>query len=671
MSISEENSFRNITDEIDIILNALPDAIILVNHEGKVVYWNPASERIFGYRSEEAIGKNLRQLIIPSRFHEDYVKGLEKFRSTGKGPIIGKNLEVIAFKKDGTEFPVEISLSLIKIKGVWHAMGIARDITERKEAERRMHDMNRLLKMFTENNTRKEFLDRAVMVISNHCGCRHAGIRVLDKNGNIPFESHDGYPEDFIACESPLSVRNDRCVCIRAITSLHDPQDAEVLTPNGSFYYHNFVDYLSRLGKEEKARYRGACALHGFRSIAVIPVRYHDRTVGLIHLADEKEGLFSKEVIEFIETLSYIIGEAITKFEAQEELARLASAAESAADAIVITDNMGLIQYVNPAFEQMTGYKKEEVIGRDIHMLDSERQGEDFYVQMREVLKRDGVWKGELINRKKDGTIYHEECTISAVKDSSGEIINYVAIKRDITEKLRLESIAETINTMNNIGYVFSGVRHEIGNPVNSIKMTLSMLKENLERFDITTIQRYLERSIDEIRRIEYLLKVLKNFNMFERMEPQEIEIRSFMDKFITIVKDDFSKQGISVSLHISPEVDYCYADPRALHQVLLNILTNACDALNGKKDPNISISVSNSSEMINIRIQDNGCGMTEEQLKNLFRPFYTTKPDGTGLGLVITKRMLTLMNGMIEIDSVKDKGTLVNILLPRYANGK
>lgn len=461
-------------------------------------------------------------------------------------------------------------------------------------------------------------------------------------------------------------VHNDQCVCIRAITTEPDPQDAEILTKNGSFCYHNFIKYVNKVTKNENTRYRGACAMSGFRSVAVIPIRYNEKKIGLIHLADERKGIFSQDILEFIETLSYIIGEAIAKFDTEEELARLASAAESAADAIVITDNRGLIKYVNPAFEQITGYSREEVMERNIHILDSGAQGEDFYAKIRDALKHDGIWKGELISKKRDGTIYHEDCTISAIRDPSGRIINYVSIRRDVTERIRLESIARSVNAMDSIGYVFSGIRHEIGNPINSIKMTLSMLKENFERLDISAIKEYLERSIDEIRRIEYLLKYFKSFNMYENMEIQSIPIQSFMNKFFSIIKEDFSKRGISVYLHQSSNADFCYADPRALHQVLLNILINAGDACNRKKDPIIFIDVSRNLDRINLKVKDNGCGMTEEQMRNLFKPFFTTKPNGTGLGLVIAKKMLTLMNGTIEIKSIKDKGTTVDIYLPR-----
>jgi PAS domain S-box-containing protein len=661
----------NKDDISQIILSALSDAVIVIDNEGKIVYWNPASEKVFGYNAEDTIEKKMEDLIIPLRFHEEYRNGLRGFISGGEGPFVGERLEVIAKRKNGNEFPAELSISPVQIKGHWHAVGIVRDITERKEAERRVHDTNSLLKMFTQNISRKTFLNEAVKLIRNHCGCGYAGIRVLDEKGNIPFESYDGYSEEFISCESPLSIYSDQCVCVRAISSRPDPQDANVRTQHGSFFYYDFVDFIGRLGEEEKTRYRGTCALHGFRSVAVIPVRYYEKMVGLIHLADEKVGVFSQGLIEFMETLSYIIGEAITKFDAQEELARLASAAESAADAIVITDNKGAIQYVNPAFEHITGYREDEVIGKSLHILDSGEQAEDFYMQIRETLRQQGLWKGKLLNRKKDGTIYQEECTISAVRDSTGDIINYVAIKRDITEKARLESIAEAVNTMNNMGYIFSGIRHEIGNPINSIKMTLSMLRGNISRFELETVERYLDRCIDEIRRVEYLLKAFKNFNMYEHLEPQHISIRSFMEKFLALIKNDFSRKDIDISLDVSQSADFCYADPRALHQVLLNILVNAGDACNGRKDPHISISVSGFSDLIGIRIQDNGCGMAEDQIRNLFRPFFTTKPDGTGLGLVIAKRMLAMMGGTIEIRSKKGEGTVVDIFLPRRSVSK
>src|SRR3970282_1845245 len=117
-----------------------------------------------------------------------------------------------------------------------------------------------------------------------------------------------------------------------------------------------------------------------------------------------------------------------------------------------------------------------------------------------------------IVSKKKDGAPYHEDCTISPVRDYTGKITNYVSIRRDVTDKLRFESIAEAVNTMNSIGYVFSGIRHEIGNPLNSIKMTLNVLKKNLDKYGKDHILEYIDRALSESARIEYLLKSLKNF---------------------------------------------------------------------------------------------------------------------------------------------------------------
>lgn len=351
--------------------------------------------------------------------------------------------------------------------------------------------------------------------------------------------------------------------------------------------------------------------------------------------------------------------------QAEEERVRLAAAAEAAAEAIVITDTRGIIQYVNAAFVKMTGFAKEQTVGSDLHMLDSGNQDVDFYRTLRDTLKRDGVWTGRLMNKKKDGTLYHEDCTYAVIKNPGGGIINYVSIKRDVTERLRLESIAEAVNTMDSIGYIFSGVRHEIGNPINSINMILGILKAKLDVFSKENIREYVDRMAAQLSNIEDLLKSLKNFNMYENQEPRNTQISSFIEKFLPLVKEDFQKKGIAIDTFVDTEAKRAYADPRALQQVLLNILTNASDAMNGRKHPKVTINVSKAGSMIRIRVEDNGCGIPEEKLKDLFKPFYTTKTHGTGLGLVIVKKMLAKMNGAVEITGRKDEGTRVDIFIP------
>lgn len=238
-------------------------------------------------------------------------------------------------------------------------------------------------------------------------------------------------------------------------------------------------------------------------------------------------------------------------------------------------------------------------------------------------------------------------------------------INRNITENKRLLAIAETMDLMKNLGYIFSGIRHEIGNPINTIKMTASVLKNNLERFSHQRVEEYIDRMLTETNRVEYLLKNLKNFNMFEELNPVEIDFTDFMSKFAGLVEPDYSHRGIRISTEVHPGVGKAYTDSRALHQVLLNICNNAADALQGTAEAAISITVSKKGKKIGIAISDNGPGINEMHLQEVMKPFFTTKPQGTGLGLSIVQKILSRMEGTIDIKSREVEGTDVFITIP------
>ncbi len=543
---------------------------------------------------------------------------------------------------------------------------LGQEIRERREIENHITIRNAFLNLLSGMSSRKEYLDAAVKLVRDWSGCRCAGIRMLDKDGNIPYESYTGFSSEFWESESNISVKHDQCACTRVITGKAEPQDAPLITPFGSFCCNNIVKFTAGLSGEEQKRFRGVCVRSGFASIGIVPVRYRDEIIAAVHLADEREGMLPDAFMEFFESITPLIGEAINKLNAEAERTRLAAAVESSADAIAITDTTWIVQYINAAFAQVTGYGGADIVGQHLGIL---REGSSDQMLSREIgmaLKQGRAWSGRLTSRRKDGRPYEEDVTISPVRNTAGEIVNYIATKRDITEKLRLESIAEAVNTMNNVGYIIAGVRHEIGNPVNSVKMTLNILKLNLNKYDHAAIREYIERSLAELSRIEYLLKSLKSFNMYENPELRNLQVAPFMEKLLALIRDDFSGRGISVALSAGGSCPVlCYADPRALQQVLLNILTNAADACESPEGGKILIEISGASGIIRMRITDNGRGMPEEQLRNLFKPFYTTKKHGTGLGLILAKKMLAKMNGTIAVSSGMHKGTAVDICIP------
>lgn len=250
--------------------------------------------------------------------------------------------------------------------------------------------------------------------------------------------------------------------------------------------------------------------------------------------------------------------------------------------------------------------------------------------------------------------------------DMEGKVVQVIQYCVDITAKKRLESVAEAANLMENLGYIFSGLRHEIGNPINSVKMALSVLSMNLEDYPLDTIREFIDRALSEISRVEYLLKALKNYSLFESPRIEPVHVGRFMHNFLALVKKDFTAKGITVSFEAADGDLWIMADHRALHQVLLNLLTNAADALINRPEPRIIISAAANCRLVRLAMSDNGCGMSAEECGNLFKPFFTSKPTGTGLGLVIVKKMLAKMGSTIQIDSRPQEGTTVNMYLPQ-----
>lgn len=237
---------------------------------------------------------------------------------------------------------------------------------------------------------------------------------------------------------------------------------------------------------------------------------------------------------------------------------------------------------------------------------------------------------------------------------------------QDITDQSRLDAIDEASEMMNNISYLFSGIRHEIGNPINSMKMAMTVLNNGLSRFSEDDIRVYLQRMGDDIARMESLLKSFKNFNMFEKPKTKAVDLADFFHSLTQLIGADVRNKDISISVDILPEARWAKVDSRALQHVAMNLLANAMDALDGRPVKSIKITGEAVGDVVMLSIADSGCGMSEELLRDIFKPFYTTKPHGTGLGMVISKKMLAQMNCGIEISSREGVGTTVTITMPR-----
>ena len=402
-------------------------------------------------------------------------------------------------------------------------------------------------------------------------------------------------------------------------------------------------------------------------SLTAAPFQYLEEVFALIVLED----VTREKKLE--EALERRVAERTAELAESEE--RYRKVLETAQEGILFLDPEARITFVNGSMALMLGYSEEELLGRSAYDFIEESSLPGFRARFFE--RQTGMAEQSDFRLKgRDGSTIFAIMSVNSRLDGEGRFIGYVSMVLDVTERRRLESVAQAASLMDNLGYVFSGVRHEIGNPINTLKITLAVLRKNVDIFPAEKTKSFLDQSMAEIGKMEFLLKSLKNFNMHEHLEPEKIALSAFLEKFLDLAEEDFSRKGIRVECGLPdnlPEKGITvHADPRALQQVLLNLMTNAADALEGTPQPVIRLHIQQiarqAGETVLIEVEDNGRGITEKDFKNLFKPFYTTKPKGTGLGLAIVKKMMIKMNGDVEISSREGRGTTVRLSLPAGA---
>jgi PAS domain S-box-containing protein len=301
------------------IENSIVTGILVLDRIGRLTHVNPAFCKMTGWSKEELVESMPpfvfwppEDLEIRSRSHQELIGG----------QVPNGGFEARLRRKNEGRFDALIMVSPLKdaqekVLGWVASVG---DIAERKETERRTSATNALLTLFSQKTSRKEYLEAVTDLIHSWSGCRCVGIRILDEKGFVPYESYVGFSQTFWEKENRISVHRDQCACIRVVAGDPDPQDLPMMTPNGSFHCDNTFKFVGQLSEEEKTRFRGVCIENGFLSVSIVPIRYRDKVLGAIHLADEREGQLPLKGMTFIESVAPLIGEAINRFNLEEEI---------------------------------------------------------------------------------------------------------------------------------------------------------------------------------------------------------------------------------------------------------------------------------------------------------------------------------------------------------------
>ena len=404
-------------------------------------------------------------------------------------------------------------------------------------------------------------------------------------------------------------------------------------------------------------------------------------------------GLMSAAMIE-VEGVPHVISitrDISGRKHAETEMRKLSHAIEQSPSAIVITDPAGDIEYVNPRFEQVTGYAAAEALGRNPRILKSDTTPAETYREMWQAISAGGEWRGELCNRRKNGELFWEFAAISGVKGESGEIEHYIAVKEDITERKKAEAVRDSLEAqlresqkMQAIGTLAGGIAHDFNNIIATI-----LGNTELARQDVPANSLALE-SLEEIRkagsRARDLVQQILSFSRRQPAERKLIALAPIVEESARLLRATLPAR-LSLEVHCAADVPPVLADATQIQQILLNLATNSMQvmgsgsgrigirldsvmldaALAGTHPELGALHARHPGRTARLAVSDDGPGIDAAILGRIFEPFFTTKPvgEGTGLGLSVAHGIAQVHEGAIVVDSQAGKGATFTLYLP------
>ncbi len=609
-----ERRFREMLENVALVAAQ-------VDVSGRITFCNRFLAELTGWRREELIGRDWVEALVPADWRDRIREAFVRAIAAGEG--VPEHFENPIVTRDGQRRIISWSNTPVRDPegSIVGLTAIGEDVTDRKRAEEDVRA------------SEQRFRDLAELL--------PVAVFEADTRGRLTFANRAayealGYPED--------DAYEDR-TCLDMIA----PRDRDRAG-------ENIAKVLNGTGTPLK-EYTGL-RKDGSTFPALIrstPIRKDGRVVGLrgliIDITDRKH------------------------MEAERE--RLMSAIEQVGEAVVITDTAGAIQYVNPAFEQITGYRREEVLGRNPRVLKSGQQDEAFYADLWRTISGGRTWRGQFVNKRADGTPYTEDAVISPVRDADGRIVNYVAVKRDVTTERELQRQVRQSQKMEAVGQLAGGIAHDFRNQLTVIQGCTELVM-GAETFDEQSAE-LLAEVLDASKRSAELTGQLLAFSRSDMLEPRVVcpgELLADVSKSLTrMVGED-----IRLEVRIGEGLGNILIDPGQLQQALVNLIVNARDAMPDGGELTIGAASVEPvpararehpdrlpGRQVVLSVTDTGCGMDEQTAQRIFEPFFTTKPatKGTGLGLSMVYGFVRQSGGSIDVQSAPGRGTTFRIHLP------
>ena len=692
-------SLQESEEKLHAISATTQDAIILLDAEGSVNFWNPGAQNMFGYTAEEALGRELAELIVPEGMRDQHRSALTHFTRGTTGAVGGAatTVEVMALRQGGTVFPVELSISPVNIRGKRGAVGIIRDITDRQRSEARIKRdldfqtaVSGILKVSLKPISLEEKLTLILDLVLSVQGFsieNKGAIFLSNKSGNLVLSAQKGLDDQLL--EHCAKVAFGHCLCGRAA------QSGEMV-------------FASHLDERHEIHFSGMES-HGHYCMPILSGTGHVLGVLNTYLEDGRKQ--DNDIESFLSTIASTLAGVIEQHRMEKKYRSLSRAVEQSPASVVITNTAGDIEYVNSKFLQITGYNLDEVLGKNPRVLKSGHTKPEEYRLLWETISSGKEWRGEFRNQKKNGELFIESASISPIKAADGSISHYVAVKEDVTERKGLESQLAHAQKMESIGQLAAGISHEINTPTQYIGDNLRFLMEAfndigqlLEAYeallqkipegmansaqlialqqlktelDVDYLRQELPQSIGQalegVTKVSRIVQAMKQFAHPGSSEKVPADLNKAIESTVTVARNEW-KYVADLELELDPALPPVSCLLNEINQVVLNMVINAAHAIQEKladtHEGKGRIMVSTHSEQGEavIRISDTGAGIPEAIRSRIFDPFFTTKEvgKGTGQGLAISYSVVVDKHGgRLTCDSTPGVGTSFCIHLP------
>jgi two-component system cell cycle sensor histidine kinase/response regulator CckA len=637
------------------LLQASADPIVVYDMEGRVTYLNPAFTQTFGWTLEELQGEHVD--FVPEENWPETKAAIDRMRQGEKVQLF----ETRRSTKDGSILDIQLSTSLFQDRDGSPAGNIVilRDVTESNRAEEELrqahHELEQgvaertselvraneqLRQKIEERKQAEEALRGSERQYRNLVDNALVGIYKTDLEGNILYV-------------------NEALIKMMEFESLEDMKSVRVLARYSNLEDRDiFIKTLKQTGK------------------------INDFEVDLLTKSGGVKNVILTGALEG-DSISGMILDITERKQAVEERIRLATAVDQAAESVIISDKRGAIQYVNPAFERISGFTREDIVGRNFRVLKSDTHDEEFYREMYRTISSGKGWAGQIDNRMKDGSLRQFETTISPIRDDSGAIVNFVSVNRDVTQEVALEAQLLQAQKMEAVGTLAGGIAHDFNNLLQVIQGYTEVLIHGVN--EDPSHHEALQKIHRSAKRGAELTRQLLTFSRKVQSERRPLDLNQEVEQVKNLLERTIPKM-IEIELHLDKAPAIVSADPVQVEQALMNLAVNAMDAMSD--GGRIIIETERATlderfckthlgarpgEYVLLTISDTGHGMNKEVVEHVFEPFYTTKEvgKGTGLGLAMVYGIVKTHEGYILCYSELDTGTTFKIYLPALVQGE